>query len=164
MQDAELYELPQIVKILQILSVQEPDKNAFNSSSVDFQVFGDRVKLNRVVLEGDALSLYGDGWLTIHEQERLVDLTFSSRLGNSQTQIPIISDVFGAAGDQLAQIRVEGNLASPVVQQESLPGLKKAWWSVFPEQEPTPTDKAPVERAKPVRDAWRKIIGADNNE
>lgn len=163
-QDAELYELPQIVKILQILSVQEPDKNAFNSSSVDFQVFGDRVKLNRVVLEGDALSLYGDGWLTIHEQERLVDLTFSSRLGNSQTQIPIISDVFGAAGDQLAQIRVEGNLASPVVQQESLPGLKKAWWSVFPEQEPTPTDKAPVERAKPVRDAWRKIIGADNNE
>ena len=163
-QDAELYELPQIVKILQILSVQEPDKNAFNSSSVDFKVYGDRVKLDRVVLEGDALTLFGDGWLTIREQERLIDLTFSSRLGNSQTQIPIISDVFGAAGDQLAQIRVEGNLTSPVVQQESLPGLKKAWWSVFPEQEPTPTDKAPVERAKPVRDAWRKIIGAEEKK
>ncbi len=163
-QDAELYELPQIVKILQILSVKEPDKNAFNSSSVDFQVYGDRLKLTRVALEGDALSLFGDGWLTIRDQEKLIDLTFSTRLGSPSNQIPIVSDVFGAAGDQLARIRVEGNVASPIIQQDRLPGLKKAWWSVFPEQEPTPTDKAPVERSRPARDLWRKITGTEQKE
>ena len=76
----------------------------------------------------------------------------------------MVSDVLGAASDQVAQIRVEGNLTSPVIQQERLPGLKKAWWSIFPEQEPEPTDKAPVERSRPVRDAWRKLTGTESKE
>ena len=159
--DAQLYELPQIVKILQILSVQEPDENAFSSCDVDFKAFGDHVQLSRVALEGSALSLFGDGWLTISPKEQLIDLTLSARLGNSKSQIPVVSDVLGAASDQVSQIRVEGNLSSPVIQQERLPGLKKAWWSIFPEQEPEPTDKAPVERSRPVRDAWRKLIGSE---
>ena len=159
--DAQLYELPQIVKILQILSVQEPDENAFSSCDVDFKAFGDHVQLSRVALEGSALSLFGDGWLTISPKEQLIDLTLSARLGNSKSQIPVVSDVLGAASDQVSQIRVEGNIASPVIQQERLPGLKKAWWSIFPEQEPEPTDKAPVERTRPVRDAWRKLIGTE---
>ena len=159
--DAQLYELPQIVKILQILSVQEPDENAFSSCDVDFKAFGDHVQLSRVTLEGSALSLFGDGWLTIGPKEQLIDLTLNARLGNSKSQIPVVSDVLGAATDQVSQIRVEGNLSSPVIQQERLPGLKKAWWSIFPEQEPEPTDKAPVERARPVRDAWRKLIGTE---
>lgn len=160
--DAQLYELPQIVKILQILSVQEPGEKAFSSCDVDFKVLGDHVQLSRVFLEGDALTLFGEGWLAISQQEKLVDLTLSARLGNSKSQIPVVSDLLGAASDQVSQIRVEGNIASPVVQQDRLPGLKKAWWSIFPEQEPTPTDKAPVERARPVRDAWRKLLGTDS--
>ena len=162
--EAQLYELPQIVRILQVLSVQEPGDNAFSSCDVDFKVLGDHVQLSRVLLEGDALTLFGDGWLTIRQQEKLIDLTLSARLGNSKSQIPIVSDVIGAASDQVAQIRVEGNLSSPVVQQDRLPGLKKAWWSIFPEQEPEPTDKAPVERSRPVRDAWRNLIGVDDKE
>lgn len=162
--EAQLYELPQIVKILQILSVQEPGENAFSACDVDFKVLGDHLQLSHVLLEGDALTLFGDGWLTIRQQEQLIDLTLSSRLGNSRSQIPIVSDVLGAAGDQVAQIRVEGNLSSPVIQQDRLPGLKKAWWSIFPEQEPTPDGKTPVERSRPVRDAWRKLIGTETKE
>ena len=163
--EAQLYELPQIVKILSLLSVKNPGENAFGSCDVDFKVLSDHVKLTRVLLEGDALTLFGDGWLTIRGKEQLVDLTLNSRLGNQKSQIPILSDVIGAAGDQIAQIRVEGNLASPVIQQENLPGLKKAWWSIFPEQEPTPEEAAPEERAKPVRDAIKKFVGgSDKNE
>ena len=162
--DAQLYELPQIVKILQILSVQEPGENAFSSCDVDFKALGNHIQLSRVRLEGSALSLFGDGWLTIRPKEQIIDLTLSARLGNSKSQIPVVSDVLGAASDQVAQIRVEGNLASPVIQQERLPGLKKAWWSIFPEQEPEPTDKVPIERSRPVRDAWRKLTGTENKE
>ncbi len=158
--DAELYELPEIIKIFQILSVQESDRSsAFDRSLIDFQVLGDRVQLTRVSLEGDAMTLFGDGWLTIREQEKLVDLRLNARLGNSSSQIPIISDVIGGVGDQLVQIRVEGNLSSPVVQRESIPGVKKAWWSVFPEQEPTPTGKAPEQTKRPILDAFKKLTG-----
>lgn len=160
--EAQLYELPQIVRILQILSVQAPNENAFSSCDVDFKVLGDHLELSRVLLEGEALTLFGNGWLTVRAQERLIDLTLSARLGISKTQIPVLSDLLGAASDQVSQIRVEGDLASPVIQQERLPGLKKAWWSIFPEQEPAPTDKAPVERNRPFRDAWRKITGSES--
>ncbi|MBQ4079497.1 MAG: hypothetical protein II596_02330, partial [Thermoguttaceae bacterium] len=103
-------------------------------------------------------------WITLKGQETLVDLTLNSRLGGASSQIPIVSDVIGEVGDQISQIRVEGNLKTPVIYQEAAPGVKKAWWSVFPEHEPKPDDEAPVERARPIRDAWKKITGKDKSE
>ncbi|MBQ7813116.1 MAG: hypothetical protein IJ387_01315, partial [Thermoguttaceae bacterium] len=157
LQDAELYESPQIVKILQILSVREPDQTAFDSAFVDFEVIGERLQLKRVLLEGNALTLFGDGWLTVRDKEKLIDLTLNARLGSASDQIPLVSDFLGGVGDQLAQIRVEGALSSPIIRQERFSGVKKAWWNVFPEQEPTPTDAVPTERPKPLRDAFRRL-------
>ena len=122
--EAELYELPQIVKILQLLSIKAPDQAAFDSASVKFNVLGDRLKLTNVLLRGEALMLFGEGWLTLKGRENLIDLTLNSRLGNDSTQIPIVSDVIGEVGDQLTQIRVEGNVKSPVIHQEAAPGVK----------------------------------------
>lgn len=157
LQEAELYESPQIVKILQILSVREPDQTAFDSAFVDFEVIGERLQLKRVLLEGNALTLFGDGWLTVRDKEKLIDLTLNARLGSASDQIPLVSDFLGGVGDQLAQIRVEGALGSPIIRQERFSGVKKAWWNVFPEQEPTPTDAVPTERPKPLRDAFRRL-------
>lgn len=157
--EAELYELPQIVKIFQILSVQDPDQTAFDSANMKFQVLGDRLKVSDLLLKGDALTLFGEGWITLRGQEKLVDLTLNSRLGNASTKIPIVSDVLGEVGDQLTQIRVEGNLKTPIVHQEAAPGVKKAIWNVFPEREPEAVDKTPVERSRPIRDAWKKLTG-----
>lgn len=162
--EAELYEFPQIIKIFQLLSYQESAQSSFSSATVKFQVIGDRIKLSNVLMSGDALTLFGDGWITLKGQETLVDLTLNSRLGGASSQIPIVSDVIGEVGDQISQIRVEGNLKTPVIYQEAAPGVKKAWWSVFPEHEPKPDDEAPVERARPIRDAWKKMTGKDKSE
>ncbi len=165
LQEAELYESPQIVKILQILSVREPDQTAFDSAFVDFEVIGERLQLKRVLLEGNALTLFGDGWLTVRDKEKLIDLTLNARLGSASDQIPLVSDFLGGVGDQLAQIRVEGALSSPIVRQERFSGVKKAWWNVFPEQEPTPTDAVPTERPKPLRDAFKRLTsGGEKND
>lgn len=164
LQEAELYESPQIVKILQILSVREPDQTAFDSAFVDFQVIGDRLQLKRVLLEGNALTLFGDGWLTVRDKEKLIDLTLNARLGSASDQIPIVSDFLGGVGDQLAQIRVEGALSSPIIRQERFSGVKKAWWNVFPEQEPTPTDAVPTERPRPLRDAVRRLTSGGEKD
>lgn len=136
--DAALYEVPQIVKMLQILSVREPDQSAFNSSFVDFEIIGKRLKLNRVFLEGNSLSLFGSGWLTLEGQEQILDLTMNSRLGNVRNQVPVISDVIGGAGDQISQIKINGPLSDPVIRAERFPGIKKAWWSMFSQDSTTP--------------------------
>lgn len=162
--DAELYELPQIVKIFQLLSVQEPDQSAFNSATAKFQVLGDRLQLSNVLLRGNALTLFGEGWVTLKGQEKLIDLTLNSRLGNASNSIPIVSDLIGEVGDQLTQIRVEGNLRSPVVHQEAAPGVKKAWWKVFPEGEPEPVDKTPEGKFRPLRDAWKNMTGTPKDQ
>ena len=147
LKEAELYELPQIIKILQTLSIKEPDRAAFNSSYVDFRVFGNRLSLDRTILEGNALTLFGSGWLTIEGKERLIDLEMNSRLGNADSRIPVVSDVIGGAGDQIARIRVEGPLSDPSIRQERFPGIKKAWWSVFPDSAPDPAER-PAEKKK----------------
>lgn len=147
LKEAELYELPQIIKILQTLSIKEPDRAAFNSSYIDFRVFGNRLSLDRTILEGNALTLFGSGWLTLEGKERLIDLEMNSRLGNADSRIPVVSDVIGGAGDQIARIRVEGPLSDPSIRQERFPGIKKAWWSVFPDSAPDPTER-PSEKKK----------------
>jgi len=139
--DADLYEVPQFLKIFQSLSVQEPDQAAFNSCYVDFQVFGNQLTLKRVTLEGNSLMLFGDGTLTLVDGEQLLDLTMNSRIGNTKNRIPVVSDLIGGAGDQISQVRIEGPLSDPSVWREGFPGIKKAWWSIFPETAPDPNAK-----------------------
>ena len=145
--EAALYEVPQIVKILQFLSVREPDQAAFNSSFVDFAIIGKRLQLNRVFLEGNSLSLFGSGWLTLEGQDQILDLTMNSRLGNARNQMPVLSDVIGGAGDQISQIKINGPLSDPVVRAERFPGIKKAWWSIFPQDAESGAAKTAVEGA-----------------
>lgn len=144
--EADLYEVPQILKIFQSLSVNEPDQTAFNACYVDFQVFGNQLALKRVTLEGNSLTLFGDGALTLVGNQQLLDLTMNSRLGNKKNRVPVVSDIIGGAGDQIAQVRIEGPLSDPSVWQERFPGIKKAWWSIFPESAPEQESHPPKKR------------------
>lgn len=160
--DAALYELPFFMKVFQGLSIQKNERGAFNSSRIAFRAFGNKMCLDTVLLEGNALTLFGSGWLTLEENENYIDLKMNSRLGNSQSQIPVISDVIGGAGDQIAQIRVEGRLSDPTIWAERFPGLKKAWWSIFPNQEPEPsTDISEPQPIRPVVNGIKMVV---NNE
>ncbi|MBR2585284.1 MAG: AsmA-like C-terminal domain-containing protein [Thermoguttaceae bacterium] len=144
--EADLYEVPQILRIFQSLSVNEPDQTAFNACYVDFQVYGNQLALKRVTLEGESLTLFGDGSLTLVGNQQLLDLTMNSRLGNKKNRIPVVSDLIGGAGDQIAQVRIEGPLHDPSVWQERFPGIKKAWWSIFPESAPADQGGHPPKR------------------
>lgn len=152
--DAALYEVPQVIKLFQSLSVQEPDRAAFNSCYVDFSVFGNQLALKRVTLEGNALTLFGDGSLTLVGGQQLLDLTMNSRLGNAKNRIPVISDLLGGAGDQISQVRVEGPLSDPSVWQERFPNIKKAWWSIFPETAPESNPKPDQRRRGLFGGVW----------
>ncbi len=129
--DAALYEMPMILKILQTLSIQQADQTAFNSGLVSFKAYGNRINMENVVLQGRALTVFGNGWLTLEENNSYIELKMNTRLGNSQQSIPVLSEVIGGAGDQLAQICIEGSLTDPAIWSDRFPGIKKAWWKFF---------------------------------
>ncbi|MBQ3388409.1 MAG: hypothetical protein IJG60_04265 [Thermoguttaceae bacterium] len=131
-QNASLYQLPLMIQILRSLSINEKESAGFDTAFVDFQIYGNRLQLDRVLLEGSSMTLFGDGWLTLEGDEPKLDLTLSSRLGQVRDQLPLVSDVLGTAGDQIAQIKVEGPLSNAEIRRDNFPGIKKAVWSIFP--------------------------------
>ncbi|MBR2693011.1 MAG: AsmA-like C-terminal domain-containing protein [Thermoguttaceae bacterium] len=130
--NASLYQVPLMIQILKSFSINESDSSGFNTAFVDYQIYGTRLKLDRVLLEGSSITLFGDGYLDLKGDQPQIDLTLSSRFGQVRDQLPLVSDVLGTAGDQIAQIKVEGPLSNAEIRRDNFPGIKKAVWSIFP--------------------------------
>ncbi len=124
LRNAVLYETPTMIKLLQILSIQEPSDNAFSSSDVKFRIQGKKMLLNSVVFQGDAFSLEGSGDLQ-WDANRKINLILRPKLGNAKSRIPII-DLVGGAGEQFNAVHVEGPLSDPDVIRIPLPGVRNA--------------------------------------
>ncbi len=122
LRQADVYELPAMVRLLKLLSVREPDGTAFSSADVDFSIKGPHVYFSRVDFNGDAISLEGTGEMDFNSN---VNLTFGTRLGRRETIIPALREILGGAGDQLVQIHVNGPLSDPRVSREPFPGINK---------------------------------------
>jgi len=124
--NANIYDAPVMVQLLRELSIRQTDSNAgaFRSIDVNFGVQGNRVILDTLIFEGDVLSLTGSGEMRL--DNRNVNLIMKTRLGNRRTQIPLVSDILGSAGDQLVQLSIEGPLTSPTVRRVVLPEIQKA--------------------------------------
>ncbi|GHT34345.1 hypothetical protein FACS189427_01490 [Planctomycetales bacterium] len=126
LRDANIYEAPVMMQLLRELSIRQSDSNAgaFRSIDVNFFLQGNRVILDPLVFEGDVLSLTGNGEMRL--DSRNINLVMKTRLGNRRTQIPLISEILGGAGDQIVQLSIEGPLASPAVRRVLLPEIQKA--------------------------------------
>jgi hypothetical protein len=73
LRDADIYELPAMISMLNLLSVQRPNRTAFTTSHIDFRVAGDDLTFDRIDFSGDALCLKGKGRMT---GRRDIDLNF----------------------------------------------------------------------------------------
>jgi len=124
LRDANIYGAPVIIRMLRALQIKETDPNAgmFSSVEVDFRISGLKLFYDRVIFEGNAMSLFGDGMMQL--DTRQVDLTMKTRLGNRRTQIPFISDIIGGVGDQLVQLKVTGPLSDPIVTRVLVPEVQ----------------------------------------
>lgn len=106
---------------------------------VGFRVSGLQMFFDSVIFEGGTISLHGDGMM--HLENRQVDLTMKTRLGNRRSQIPIISDIIGGVGDQLVQLKITGPLSDPAVSRVPVPELQKAFEQIQADDDlpPPPT-------------------------
>ena len=150
LRDANIYGAPAMVRLLRELRIKETDPNAGMFSSVDtnFRLSGLQMFIDSVFFEGGLISMHGDGMMRL--DNRHVDLTMKTRLGNRRSQIPVISDIIGGAGDQLVQLRITGPLADPTVTRVVVPEIQKAFQQIQPEEAVLP-QPAPRNRFAPSK-------------
>lgn len=124
---ADLYELPFVVSLLSILSNKQPNKTAFTSSDIRYRLLGNSVLLDYIDLEGDAISLRGNGVVGF---DRSLKLSLYSIVGRAQRWrdlLPLVSQ----AAQRFMEIQVQGTIDNPIMRTEILPGLNETVESLF---------------------------------
>jgi hypothetical protein len=83
---ANLYKLPLIVQVLNLLRIEPSEDAAFTDGEMEFTLYGDTVTFNDLQIWGDLIALQGGGTLN---RRRELDLTFNTRVSpqNSFTQL-----------------------------------------------------------------------------
>jgi hypothetical protein len=128
LKDAYLYELPTMVSVLQVLSIQRPDRNAFTDSNMEFKIEGDDLEFTHLDLNGDVISLKGKGRVI---GRRDLDLKFYTQIGRDEFQIfrPLVGDM----NRQIMLIEVTGPIDQPISRKTAFPKLNENLQQIFPE-------------------------------
>ena len=122
--DADVYELPVMISLLKIIRAKRPDTTAFTESDVAFRINGQHVELRQIDLRGDAVSLSGQGELTLDSQTNPIRLELHTTVGRGN--MPILSGMFSEASQQILKIHVDGSLDHPLTSTEAFPVATQA--------------------------------------
>jgi hypothetical protein len=118
--DAKLYELPPLVRVMNVLRLAPADQTAFQGGRVLYFLRGKRLYLGDIRLEGRAVSLYGTG---IMEPDGKIDMTFIPGKKNDDPLIPALAELAEGLRKELAVVIVSGTLAEPQVELRTLSSL-----------------------------------------
>lgn len=121
--EADIYELPVMISLLKILSIREPDTNAFSESNIRFRIGGNHIYFEPINFMGDAISLRGRGDMDFQSN---INLKFYTVVGRDKWHVPIISPILGGASEQALAINVTGTLQNPYTTREMFPLAKEA--------------------------------------
>lgn len=128
LRDADIYQLPVMVRLLKIVRVKRPDETAFTTSDMAFTIEGDRLYFKQIDFSGDAINLRGRGEMTF---DRAIDVVFQTSVLVRDGPVdrllrPVLRDAAG-----LFEVQVTGTLDEPQVTR----GVNQAIQQVFPETE-----------------------------
>lgn len=132
LRNAKIYEVPVIVALLNVLRIKEPDRTAFDQAQMDFTVNGENFDFQKIELNGDAISLIGQGTLNLDSE---VELDFYTVMGRNRWFIPVLTKLYQAGSKQVWWIEVDGTLDNPQTKHQILPGLNDSLKRLFPELE-----------------------------
>jgi len=123
--DADVYDLPLMVSLLKIARAKPPDSTAFTQADIAFDIQqGEHIILKQINLDGDAISLSGNGELTLDGQTNPIRMRLHTSGGRGG--IPIISGMLSEAGKQILLIHVGGTLEHPETRTEPFPVANQA--------------------------------------
>ncbi len=118
--DASLYELPPIVRVLNLLRLKPPDRAAFRHARITYFVVGKTIFLEDIRLEGRAMNLYGIGTVG---REGALNLTFRMGKKDEQPLSTLLTELVEGVRRELVVIEVTGTLSDPKVETRPLSRL-----------------------------------------
>jgi hypothetical protein len=160
LRDADLYELPAMVTLLKLLSIQRPNSTAFTNSNAEFRIEGDDLVFDRIDFSGDVISLKGKGRMN---SQRQIDLKFYPLVGREERHLPFLLPLLGHTGRELMLIEVTGTVDQPEITRTPFPHLDARLQQLFPELGQNesaiparPSSTPPREAVRPLRPGtWR---------
>jgi len=121
--EAQMFKVPLILAILQVIHFAIDDNNAFHDGTLNFIVDGDELIINEIDLRGKALSMIGAGRVNVPTQGLNVTLLIGSPL--RLPRIEVLSELLEGVARELMEVHVEGSLTKPTFRAEIVRSLKK---------------------------------------
>jgi hypothetical protein len=126
--NANLYQLPILVQVFNMLRIKPSEAVAFTDGEVRFAIYGEDVTFSQMQLWGDLIALHGTGTMSRNKE---IDLSFNTRVspqnGWSQLMRP-----FGENQYTLWTINVRGPLSDPTIERRTLNTVNETLERLFP--------------------------------
>jgi hypothetical protein len=120
--NGKLLRLPPLLDLLKCFGLRQPDRTAFEQAYMAFAFEGPRVKVQRLDLLGNAISLYGQGTLNLDGSD--LNLDFTATPGRLAQVLPTgIDDIPRAISGQLLKVKMRGDLAKAHYDAEPVPAV-----------------------------------------
>jgi hypothetical protein len=117
----ELYRMPVLLRVLNLLHLSPPQKWAFSRAAIDYAIMEQEVIINEMDLWGRGLNIFGSGRIKRNNGLEFVLYTGFGR--GELPYIPGVSDFVELVGKQLMRLEVGGTFTEPVVIMEPLSPL-----------------------------------------
>ncbi len=128
MYNARIYELPVLLATLKQLRRFNEDKSAFDSCNIDFGISGKKATISTIKLQGEPISLIGNGQVDF---ERNIDLNFFTVAGRNSFYVPVLTEIYEASSQNILWISVDGTLDNPQTHRKILPGVNEGLKELF---------------------------------
>lgn len=143
---ANLYQLPLIIQMFNLLRVTPNEDVAFTDGQVEFAIFGDTVTFSDLQIWGDLVSLQGGGTL---DRRRELDLTFNTRVSPQNTFSRVIRPL-RSQRYTLWTIDVRGPLNALQIERKAMDGVGETLERLFPVMTGSKSDQ-PADELKSTR-------------
>lgn len=147
---ANLYQLPFIVQVMNLVRVTPGEDVAFTDGEIEFTLFGDTITFNDMQLWGDLISLQGGG--TMNRRQEL-DLSFNTRVSPQNTFTKLIRPL-GSGRYTLMTIDVRGPINDVQIERRALDGVGQTLERLFPGRSTEPTSGEPEAKSAGVFQGW----------
>lgn len=126
--NANLYQLPVLVQLLNVLSISATEDVAFTNADIDYTLLEDEIRFDDLNLWGSLIALHGAGTM---DRRQELDLSFNTRVSPRNT----FTRLFRPLGDQrytLWTVDVRGPLDDPSIERRSLDAVGQTLERLFP--------------------------------
>jgi hypothetical protein len=107
---ADLIQMPVMTRLFRTLSIKDNAEGAFESGELQFRIDGDKLPLEKISLDGDIISLRGDGWVNMRQE---IDLDMFAYVGKRSAIAAVLGPIVSHNDNaSLMAVEVDGTLQS----------------------------------------------------